>query len=153
MARSRLFDDRNTSFGVFMARHFVSAAVVVFLFAVALLPATAATPKEAVGFFGMVTGSVKTAEADGASFVLTVSKAVADEKTSKVKDTAAMVGKELTLGTRMPRTKEGKPHPNPEDVAYIKTLKPGDEIVVQVFAVHANPAVLRMVKPGESARK
>jgi hypothetical protein len=53
----------------------------------------------------------------------------------------------------MPRTAEGKPHPHPDDVAYIKTLKPGDEIVVQVFAVHSNPAILRMVKPGESASK
>ena len=129
-----------------MARHFASAAIVGFLLAFASLPAEAATPKEAVGFFGMVTGVVKTAAADGTSFVITVSKAVADEKSSKVKDTDAMVGKNLTLGTRMPRKKEdGKPYPNAEDVAYIKTLKPGDEIVVQVFAVRSDPAILRIV--------
>ena len=65
-----------------------------------------------------------------------------------------MIGKNLTLGTRMPRKKEdGKPYPHPEDVAYIKALKPGDEIVIQVFAVHSDPSILRMVKPGEKAGK
>lgn len=135
-----------------MTRHFVSVAVVGFWLVVASLSAQAATPSEAVGFFGMVTGVVKTRVEDGTSFVLTVTTAVADEKTSKVKDTAPMVGKDLTLGTRMPK-KDGQASPHVEDVAYIKTLNPGDKIVIQVFAVRSDPSILRMVKPGESAGK
>lgn len=131
-----------------MVRHLTLAAVV----GVALsMTAIAATPKEAVGFLGTVTGVVKTTQPDGSSFVITVSKAVADDK-SAVKDTAPMVGKDLTLGTRMPK-KDGKPFPNAEDVAYIKTLKAGDAISIKVFAVRADPTVLRMQKPGEIAAK
>jgi len=134
-----------------MARQFVSVAVVALFFAVASLSAQAATPNEAVGFFGIVTGVVKSRAEDGTSFVLTVSKAEPSEK-STVKDSAPMVGKDLTLGTRMPR-KDGVASPHVEDVAYIKTLNPGDKIVVQVFAVHSDPSILRIVKPGEKADK
>ena len=112
----------------------------------------AATPKEAVGFNGTVTGTVKSAQADGLAFVLTVSKAEADAQKSAVKDTAPMVGKALTLGTRMPR-KDGKPVPSDEDIAYIKSLKPGDVITIKVFSVHGAPAVLRMQAPGTPATK
>ena len=61
-----------------------------------------------------------------------------------------MVGKELTLGTRMPK-KDGVGSPHTDDVAYIKTLNPGDKIVIDVFAVRSDPSILRMTKPGESA--
>ena len=135
-----------------MNRHFASIAVVGFILAVGSLALASATPKEAVGFAGSITGTVTSRADDGTSFRLKVSKAVADESKSKVKDTDAMIGKELTLGTRMPRT-DGKAHNHPDDVAYIKSLKVGDEIVVQVFAVHSDPSVLRMTKPGEAAGK
>lgn len=131
-----------------MLRKFVSTLILGIAIVYYSIAAHAATPKEAVGFFGTVTGVVKSTAPDGTFFVITVSKAVADEKQSAVKDTAPMVGKDLHLGTRMPK-KDGVPHPNPEDVAYIKTLKPGDAITIKVFAVHADPRVLRMLKPGE----
>jgi hypothetical protein len=132
-----------------MLRNFLSTLMLGTAIVCYSIAARAATPKEAVGFFGTVTGVVKSTAPDGSFFVLTVSKAVADEKQSAIKDTGRMVGKDLHLGTRMPKTKEGVPHPNPEDVAYIKTLKPGDGISIKVFAVHADPRVLRMLKPGE----
>jgi hypothetical protein len=110
--------------------------------------ALAATPKEAVGFRGSVEGKVKSAKPDGSSFVLTVTKADPEEK-STVKDGSAMVGKEITLGVRMPR-KDGKPYPSPEDEAWIKTLKPGANVRVKVFAVAADPTVLRIQGPGET---
>jgi hypothetical protein len=136
-----------------MPHRFVSSLILGFVIVCYSVAAHAATPKEAVGFFGTVTGVVKSTAADGSFFVLTVSKAVADESRSAVKDTAPMVGKDLHLGTRMPKTKEGVPHPNPDDVAYIKTLKPGDVIAVKVFAVQADPRVLRMLKPGETIKE
>ena len=108
-----------------------------------------ATPKEVVGFWGKVTGTVKSAKADGLSFVLTITDAQPDEKQSAVKDSAPMIGKVITLGTRMPK-KDGKPYPSPEDVAYIKSLKPGDTISVKIFAVRADPTVLRVQGPGEA---
>src|SRR5215471_18716899 len=79
-----------------------------------------ATPPEAVGFFGMATGKVVSAKEDGTSFVLQVMTAEPDTQ-SAVKDGKVMVGKELTLGTRMPK-KEGVGTPHVEDVAFIKGL-------------------------------
>jgi hypothetical protein len=109
-----------------------------------------ATPKEAVGFWGTVTGNVKSARPDGSSFVLTVSRAQPDETKSAVKDATPMVGKDLTLGTRMPK-KDGKPSPNPEDITYIKSLQAGTSITVKIFAVQADPRVLRIQGPGDTA--
>jgi hypothetical protein len=111
--------------------------------------AGAENPKEAAGFSGKVTGTVKSTQADGLSFTIAVTKAEADEKSS-VKDTAPMLGKTLTLGTRMPR-KDGKPFPSDQDIAYIKSLKAGDVISIKVFSVHGAPKVLRMQGPGEPA--
>ena len=105
-----------------------------------------ATPAEAVGFFGVATGKVKSAQADGTSFVMTVLSAEPDEK-SAVKDGKPMVGKELTLGVRMPKT-NGVAGPHPEDVAFVKTLKPGMEVTVTIFALRADATVLRITKPG-----
>ena len=61
-----------------------------------------------------------------------------------------MVGKDLTLGTRMPR-KDGKPFPSEEDIAYIKTLKPGMKITVKIFSVVSNPRIQRIQAPGKAA--
>ena len=116
---------------------------------VASSAAAAETPKEAAGFWGKVTGSVKSAQTDGLSFVLTITTAEADTSKSTVKDSTAMVGKSVTLATRMPR-KDGKPSPSEEDIAYIKTLKPGDKIAIKIFTVRGAPAVLRMQGPGEA---
>jgi hypothetical protein len=114
-----------------------------------LATARAGTPKEAIGFFGTVTGAVTAVPADDLSFSLTVSKADADPR-SAVKDTDALVGKVLELGTRMPR-KDGVPANSEEDIAYIKSLKVGDVITIKVFAVRGNPSVLRMQGPGKPA--
>lgn len=113
------------------------------------LPLSAATPKEAVGFWGTVTGVVKSAKADGTSFVITVGTAVPNEK-GTVTDGAPMTGKDLTLGTRMPKT-NNVAGPHPDDVAYIKTLKAGDKITVQVFATRSDPTALRIMSPGAPA--
>jgi hypothetical protein len=123
------------------------------LIALTAAGATAATPKEAIGFMGTVTGVVKSARPDGTSFVLTVGKAEPDEKTSAIKDGGPMAGKEITLGVRMPRDKDGKPHPSDEDVTYVKSLKPKASITVKVFAVRSDPSVLRITGPGEPATK
>ena len=133
-----------------MVRSFLTAVLLASVLMIGARASGAATPKEAVGFTGTVTGKVKSAQADGLSFVITVSKAEADAQKSDVKNTAPMVGKDLTLGTRMPR-KDGKPTPHEEDIAYIKSLKPGDVITIKVFAVHSAPTVLRMQGPGEPA--
>ena len=97
-------------------------------------------PPAAQGFFGTATGKVRSAKADGTSFVMTVLSAASDKGHSAVKDTALMVGKDLTLGTR--------PGPRAEDVAFIKTLKPGMEITVKIFSVKGAPEVLRIMEPG-----
>jgi hypothetical protein len=130
----------------------ITAALVGLLFVFTAAAAEkAATPKEAVGFFGAATGVVKSAEADGTSFVLTITKAEPDATRSAVKDAAAIVGKGIPLGTRMPRDKDGKPRPHEDDVAYIKSLKAGQSITVKVFAVRSDPSILRITGPGENA--
>ena len=133
-----------------MRHPWIYAVVFGLALALGMATAQAATPKEAVGFRGTATGAVVSAQADGLAFVLKVEKAEAAEN-SKAKDPAAMVGKAITLGVRMPR-KDGKPYPSPEDVAYIKSLKPGMEIRIKVFAVFSSPRVLRMQGPGEPVK-
>ena len=118
-------------------------------FAIAGSLQAAATPKEAVGFFGSVTGTIKSTEADGSSFTIEVKSAVPEAK-SAVKDVEPMVGKILTLGTRMPHV-DGKPTHNADDVLYVKSLAVGDEITIKVFATRASPDVLRMQAPGAPA--
>lgn len=111
------------------------------------LTASAANPKETVGFMGSATGTVKSAQKDGSSFVLAITSAEPNDQ-SAVKDGKAMAGKQITLGVRMPR-KDGKPTQHPDDVAWIKTLKPGQVVKVKIFAVKADPSVLRITEPGE----
>jgi hypothetical protein len=133
-----------------MTRHAIWPALVGLILILGTTTSRADTPKEAVGFWGTVSGKVKAARPDGMSFVLTISDAQPDDSKSKVKDGAPMVGKDITLGTRMPR-KNGVPYPSEEDVAYIKTLKPGMMITVKIFAVISNPRVLRIQEPGKAA--
>ena len=102
------------------------------------------------GFRGEVTGRVKSAQADGRAFVLTISKAEVDPATSSLKESAPLLGKELNIGVRMPKNAEGVASPHADDVAYIKTLKPGMVITVKIFAPRSNPQVLRIQGPGQS---
>jgi len=132
-----------------MSRHGSWPALIGSIFALTAVVSLGATPKEAVGFWGTVSGKVRSARADGTSFVLTVSDAQPDEK-SKVKDGAPMVGKDLMLGTRMPK-KDGVAYPKEEDVTYIKSLKPGMMITIKIFAVISNPQILRIQAPGQAA--
>src|SRR5438477_5400522 len=104
-----------------MRSNLISTASILSLLAICSAAIAADTPKQAVGFFGTVTGTVKTANVDGLFFVLTVAKSEVDAKQSTVKD-SDMVGKQITLGTRMPKA-DGKAAPHEEDVAFIKTLK------------------------------
>jgi len=126
-----------------MRRSFIYAPLVTLL--VALGANGAATPKEAVGFWGQVTGTVKATQADGLSFRLTVSNVEPDAQ-STAKNPAGMIGKVITLGTRMPKNT-----PNTDDVAYIKSLKIGDVITIKIFALMAAPNILRMHGPGVPA--
>jgi hypothetical protein len=105
---------------------------------------------EVAGFRGEVTGKVKSAQADGGCFVLSISKAELDPANSTLKEGAPLVGKELIIGVRMPKNADGVSSPHPDDMAYIKTLKPGMGIKVKIFAVHSNPRVLRIQGPGRS---
>ena len=105
---------------------------------------------EVAGFRGEVTGKVKSAQADGRVFVLAINKAEVDPANSSLKESAPLLGKELSIGVRMPKNADGVAFPHPDDVAYIKTLKPGMVITVKIFAVHSNPQVLRIQSPGQS---
>ena len=115
-----------------------------------LVAAEVENPPEVAGFFGQVTGTVKSVQPNDPSFVLAVTKAEADPATSTLKDGAPLVGKQLTFGVRMPKTNEVS-HPHPDDTAYVKTLKPGMVITVKVFAPRSSPRVLRIREPGQSA--
>lgn len=107
--------------------------------------------EEVAGFRGEVTGTVKSTQPDKPNFVLAISKAEVGPS-STLKDGAPLLGKELTIGVRMPKSIEGVASPHPEDVAYIKTLKPGTVITVKIFSVRNNPRVLRIQAPGHTAK-
>ena len=102
------------------------------------------------GFRGEVMGKVKSAQADGRAFVLAISKAEVDPASSSLKEGAPLLGKELNIGVRMPKNADGVASLHADDVAYIKTLKPGMVITVKIFAPRANPQVLRIQGPGQS---
>ncbi|OAI57972.1 hypothetical protein AYO49_01650 [Verrucomicrobiaceae bacterium SCGC AG-212-N21] len=106
---------------------------------------------EVAGFWGQVTGVVKSAQADGGGFVLAITKAEVDPERSTLKDGAPLLGKELRIGVRMPKNAAGVASQHPDDLAYIKTLTPGAVITVKVFAPRANPRVLRIQGPGAAA--
>ncbi len=134
--------------------HMINRLCAVAMIGMALqVGAMAAEPEnvpEALGFWGQVTGTVKSAQDDGRCFVLVVAKAEVDPAASALKDSAPMVGKELKIGVRMPRKPDGVAGPHADDVAYIKTLKPGMVITVQIFAPRSNPKVLRIQGPGKT---
>lgn len=107
--------------------------------------------REVSGFRGEIEGRVKSAKADGSSMVIVAVKATFDPAQTLLKDNAPLVGKELTIGVRMPKTNE-QPHPHPDDLAYIKSLKAGDFIAVKIFSVFSSPRVLRIQQPGHPAK-
>src|SRR4051812_18402948 len=127
-----------------------SLAFVLFAALAAAYAGEVENPGEVAGFRGEITGIVKSANADGSGFTITVSKATFNPEASALKDNAPLIGKELALGVRMPKT-DGQAHQHPDDLAYIKTLKPGDAIAVKIFSVHSNPRVLRIQAPGHPA--
>jgi hypothetical protein len=110
-------------------------------------------PPEVAGFFGQVTGIVRSVQPDAPSFVMavTMAKVEPDAVMSTLKDGAPLVGKELTFGVRMPKTPDGVSHPHVDDTAYVKSLKVGMVITVKVFAPRSSPRVLRIREPGQSA--
>ncbi len=124
-------------------------AVLLLALARAVVADEAENVAEVAGFRGEVTGEVKSAQADGRQFVLAIARAEFDPASSALKDNAPLVGKQLTIGVRMPK-KDGVGYPHPDDVAYIQTLKPGMTITVKIFAPQSNPKVLRIQAPGKS---
>jgi hypothetical protein len=131
-----------------MKRLCLALAVVGF---VLLLDLTAqANPVEANGFRGNVTGAVKSPQRTGLSFDLTISEAKADPRYAAQNDGSKLIGKTITLGVRTPIVPGTKTTaPSADDVAFIKTLKAGMHINVDIFSTHARPNILRIQKPGK----
>ncbi len=112
--------------------------------------AAKANPVDANAFRGNVTGTVKSAQRSGLSFDLTISEAKADAKYAAKNDGSKMIGKTINLGVRtpiIPGTKNKAP--SADDIAFIKSLKAGMHINVDIFALQANPNILRIQKPGK----
>lgn len=112
--------------------------------------AAKANPVEANGFRGNVTGTVKSAQRSGLSFELTISKAKADARYAANNDGSKIIGKTISLGVRtpiIPGTKDKAP--SADDIAFVKSLKAGMRINVDIFALQARPNVLRIQKPGK----
>ena len=109
-----------------------------------------ANPVEADGFRGNVTGTVKAAQRSGLSFDLTISEAKADARYAAQNDGSKMIGKTITLGVRTPVVPGTKTKaPSADDIAFIKSLKAGMHINVDIFAILARPNILRIQKPGK----
>jgi hypothetical protein len=112
--------------------------------------AAKANPVEANGFRGNVTGTVKSAQHSGLAFDLKISAAKADPRYAAKNDGSKLVGKTINLGVRTPVVPGTKATaPAVEDVAFIKSLKAGMHINVDIFANYARPNILRIQKPGE----
>lgn len=112
--------------------------------------AAKANPVEANGFRGNVTGTVKSAQRSGLSFELTISEAKADPRYAAKNDGSKIIGKIINLGVRTPAIPGTKgTAPSADDIAFIKSLKAGMQINVDIFALQGRPNVLRIQKPGK----
>jgi len=113
--------------------------------------AKAANPPEVNGFRGNVTGTVKSALPSGLSFVLHISDAKADADYAAKNNGSKIIGKNIELGVRTPIVDpvSKATAPAPDDIAFIKTLKPGMKINVDIFSVLKAPNVMRIKKPGK----
>lgn len=111
--------------------------------------AAKANPLEANGFRGNVTGTVKSAQRSGLAFDLKISAAKADPRYAAKNDGSKLIGKTVTLGVRTPVVPGTKTTaPSVDDIAFIKMLKAGVRINVDIFANFAHPNILRIQKPG-----
>jgi hypothetical protein len=113
-------------------------------------PATA-VPAEAIGFIGTLEGKMVAIKPNGNTVTLTVTSATAAED-SKVKDTAALIGKDLTVKVRFEK-KDGTWQGNSEDTALVKTLKKGDPIKLECKYIDAQKALGMTAPPAKVESK
>ena len=112
--------------------------------------AAKANPVETNGFRGNVTGTIKSAQRSGLSFELTISEAKADARYAANNDGSKLIGKTINLGVRTPVIPGSKDKaPSADDIAFIKSLKAGMHVNVDIFALQARPNILRIQKPGK----
>ncbi len=113
--------------------------------------AASTVPAEAVGFAGVLEGKMVSAKPNGNTVTITVTAATPSDD-SKVKDGAALVGKDLTVKVRFEK-KDGAWAPNADDAAFVKGLKKGDAVHVETKYIESQKALALTAAPTKAEAK
>jgi len=109
-----------------------------------------ALPKSLHGFSGMVRGVV-VKKGDRNAFFFKVCRLVKTWKGNKAKNPRAIVGLTVKVGPRWKKGKRGKWHPLEMHVAFIRMLKKGQELTLEI--AHAERDVFHILELSEEQRK
>ena len=94
-------------------------------------------PDGVKGFSGRVRGVV-TAKGDKNTFTFKVARVLNVWKNNKAKDPEALAGRSVRVGPRWVQGENGKWHPVDIHVAFIRRLKVGEELTLEIFNAEAN---------------
>ena len=95
----------------------------------------------AVGFGGVITGTVKEVKPDGMSFGFAIASVEANSLNKAAKP-ASLTGQKVTIGPRWIKNAEGRFVPAQEDLDFIKGLLVGQEMTVTAVNWNTNAAGL-----------
>jgi len=96
-----------------------------------------ALPEGVRGFSGQVRGVVK-AKGDGNTFRFHVGRVLKVWKNNKAKNPEALAGRTVRVGPRWVQGENGKWHPLEGHIAFIRQLKVGQELTLEIFNAEAS---------------
>lgn len=102
-------------------------------------------PKDVMGFYGSVTGTVEAVDAEAVTFKVKVTKAVGDASKNKAPKPEALTGMIIVVTPLAAKDKEGKSVLDEKASAYIKGAKSGDPVTLAVRA-SSKGVVFRLLK-------
>jgi len=107
-------------------------------------------PKSLYGFSGMVQGAV-VSKGDGHTFTFKMKKLLRVWRDNKASNPAAIVGRTVHVGSRWVKNKRGKWHRVEAHVAFIRTLKPGQAMTLEIK--HAERHMFAILELSEEQRQ
>ncbi len=108
-------------------------------------------PDEAVGFVGKLEGTFSSGKKNGNALTITVTAATPADG-SKAKDATVIVGKEVPVTVRWEK-KDGKYSPLEADTSFVKGLKKGDAVLLEVNYVDSLKVIRMTAAPAKAEAK
>ena len=111
-----------------------------------------ALPEGVLNFYGKVTGTVESVDAEKGSFKVKVTKAEANPEKNKATEPESLAGMIIQVTPLAKQGEEDKAVLDPGAVAYIKGAKTGDAVTLDVRA-SSKGVVFRLLKVPAAATK